>query len=348
MLSIGTNNALKKISDPTGLIALRVALLSEMADTFADHGYKLEENTEIGPICDECFSLVSKETSLAKILSKKILLKQDAEKLSGPNIFIPQEYTDICYHAFENREDIISVTMHDNIATIGGSAFRYCRNLTNINISNGITNIYEYAFDGCKRLTDITIPGGLTKINNFVFLCCENLTNVLICDGVTCIDYGAFELCKNLTSITIPNSVTSIGAYAFKDCENLTNITIPDSVTEIGKTLFCGCKSLKNVIIPDGITRIRKNMFLGCDSLVSVTIPNSVTDISIFAFYSCDTVIYCHTNSYAHAYAMERGIRYKIIDSLPLSQKTRDILNNLPKDQQNELRNALFQRGLSF
>lgn len=102
-------------------------------------------------------------------------------------------------HTFNNG--VGTITLEDNVTSIGYKAFARCTSLTSITIPNSVTSIGGYAFDGCTSLTSITIPNSVTSIGRFAF-------------------YG----CSNLTSINIPNSVTSIGDLAFGCCFNLTKI----------------------------------------------------------------------------------------------------------------------------
>ena len=92
-----------------------------------------------------------------------------------------------------------SVTIPDNVTSIGESAFFYCEKLTGITIPNSVMNIGWDAFSHCTSLTEITIPNSMTSIGMQAF-------------------YG----CTNLTKITIPESVTSIESFAFEDCNKVT------------------------------------------------------------------------------------------------------------------------------
>ena len=92
-----------------------------------------------------------------------------------------------------------SVTIPDNVTSIGEWAFFYCEKLTGITIPDSVMNIGWDAFSHCTSLTEITIPNSMTSIGMQAF-------------------YG----CTNLTKITIPESVTSIESFAFEDCNNVT------------------------------------------------------------------------------------------------------------------------------
>ena len=133
------------------------------------------------------------------------------------------------------------------VTSIGDHAFENCENLISISIPDGVKNIEEHAFFCCEKLTSISIPDGVKNIGDGAFAYCKNLTSISVPDGVKNIGASAFRNCRNLTSISILNSVKNIGAFAFYKCKNLTSITIPDSVTSIGYEAFRNCSSLTSV-----------------------------------------------------------------------------------------------------
>ena len=135
------------------------------------------------------------------------------------------------------------------VTSIGGSAFRACRDLTSITIPDSVTSIGSQAFSSCSGLTSITIGNGVTSIGDSAFVSCTGLTSITIPDSVTSIGSQAFRSCSGLTSITIGNGVTSIGERAFQNCTSLTSITIPDSVTSIGSYAFADCTGLTSITI---------------------------------------------------------------------------------------------------
>ena len=122
--------------------------------------------------------------------------------------------------------------------------------LTSITIPENITSIGRCAFSGCDGLTSITIPDSVTSIGSAAFENCSGLTSIVIPDSVTSIDHWAFQYCTGLTSATIGNSVKSISRYAFWDCASLKDI------------YFNGTKDQWNVIkkIDSGI----KNCTIHC------------------------------------------------------------------------------------
>ena len=235
--------------------------------------------------------------------------------------------TTIGWGAFEDCDDLTSVTIPDSVTSIGDGAFAECESLTNVTIPDSVTSIGCGTFLYCTSITSITIPDSVTSIGSETFLYCTSLTGVTIPDSVTSIGEGAFLFCYSLTSIKIPDGVTSIGRIAFGECTSLTSITIPDSITSIGEGAFGACTSLTSItvdgnnkyysndsdgvlfnkdktkliqypagntsssyIIPDSVTNIDSGAFVECTSLTSITIPDSVISIGDFAFDECSSL----------------------------------------------------------
>ena len=230
-----------------------------------------------------------------------------------------------------------------SVTGIGEWAFSYCSQLTSITIPENITSMGYSVFAECTSLT--SIQWNATNVNSFFCgdgpfdgLNREQITSFVFGENVkhipSCICLGM----TNLTSIIIPNSVTSIGEWAFKEtgvyndeanwengvlyidnclisakesisgdyiikegtrliassafygCSSLTSITIPQSVTTIGEQAFAYCFSLTSVTIPNSVTSIGNYAFNNCSSLTSVTIPNSVTTIGSYAFHYCSSL----------------------------------------------------------
>ena len=244
-------------------------------------------------------------------------------------------------YAFYGCKGLTSVTLPDNLITMGIGLFYECRYLTDVTFPSGITKIENQTFKGCTRLTSITVPDGVTSIGNDAFSDCSSLTSITMLDNLTSIGDNAFKNCSNLTSITIPQNLTHIGKNAFYECSSLTgNITIPGNLTNIEDETFYNCRSLTGITIQEGVTGIGKNAFRGCNSLTSITIPGSLTSIGECAFGWCSRLksitlpdsltsigqdafraisslkIYCNKNSYAHLYAVDNGISYKLWTSL--------------------------------
>jgi hypothetical protein len=104
---------------------------------------------------------------------------------------------------------LISISIPENVTSIGSRTFSGCTALSTVFISNSVNNINDAAFQNCVSLISVNIPNGVTTIGNQVF-----------------------SGCSSLTSINIPESVTSIGTAAFDGCK-LRNVLIKCSTPPI-------------------------------------------------------------------------------------------------------------------
>ena len=186
----------------------------------------------------------------------------------------------------EQRNQVTSVYIPDNVTTIGGWAFYGYTNLQTVTFEQnetsgasvqggtGLTSIGMCAFNGCTGLTSIELPASLTSIGS-----------------------SAFSGCTGLKSIEIPASLTSIGMSAFQGCTGLANITVATGNTTYhsagncliktaSKTLVLGCNT--SVIPTDGsVTGIGGSAFYNCTGLTSIVIPANLTSIEGSAFTGC-------------------------------------------------------------
>ena len=168
-----------------------------------------------------------------------------------------------------------SITLGDNVVTVGANSFSKLPALTSLTIGNSVTSIGDYAFNSPKSLTSVVIPDAVTSIGSHAFDGATSLTSVVIPDSVTSIGSYAFRN-SGLISLTLGSSVTSINSYAFQGTA-LTSLTIPDAVTSIGSYAFDGATSLTSVVIPDSVTSIGSYAFRN-SGLTSLT-PVSYTHL---------------------------------------------------------------------
>lgn len=190
----------------------------------------------------------------------------------------------------------------DSITSIGDYAFEDCNNLTSVTIGSGVTSIGDDAFGGCHNLASIVIPGSVTSIGDSVFDSCYNLASITVAEGNSVyhsagnclIETASKTLIAGCKTSVIPadGSVTIIGDYAFSDCYGLTSVIIPDSITSIGSYAFYSCDNLTSVTIGSGVESIGNYAFEHCYKLIEVynksalSITAGGTDHGRVAYYA--------------------------------------------------------------
>jgi len=175
------------------------------------------------------------------------------------SITITNNVKSIGNSAFYYCDKLENVTMGRNVQSIGERAFLSCDTLNNINLADSIYSIGQYAFTR-TGLKSIILPYNLTEIKEYTFVGCDKLETVIMGNNVQSIGNFAFQGCSALTYITLSKSIISIGKAAFAH-SGLTNITLPNSITSIGQFVFAETKNLTNVFIGNNITSLFFNTF---------------------------------------------------------------------------------------
>ena len=228
----------------------------------------------------------------------------------------------ILFGAFYNCTGLTSITIPNNVTSIGDQAFRNCTGLTSITIPNSVTSIDSSAFDGCSGLTSITIPDSVTDIGHFAFYNCSELASITIPDSVTSIGNQAFRGCDKLQNIYITDiaawcnistlynlmEYSSSNKNLYLNNELVTTLIIPNGVTAITLYAFARCSGLTSVTIPNSVKKIGDYAFNGCSGLTSVTIPDSVKDIGDYAF---DNTLWYNNQPNGLVYAGKVAYKYK-------------------------------------
>lgn len=205
-----------------------------------------------------------------------------------------------------------SVTIPDDVTSIGDGAFSSCSGLTRIIIHKSVSSIGNDAFKGCTN-AKIYIPTAVVAGAKNKGVDDQNIIEttpakynmsgstvtgyngtkpsgiIVLPDTVTEIGANAFSGCTGLTSVIIPDSLTSIGASAF-NTSGLTSIDIPNNVTSIGASAFAGCASLTSVSIPNSVKSIGTYAFSNCSKLTSITLSNTITELSEGIFAGCGSL----------------------------------------------------------
>ena len=154
---------------------------------------------------------------------------------------------DIYPKAFYGCTALETLTLGENVTSIGGSAFRGCSKLLAVTIPNKTTSLSSYSFDGCSSMKTLKIGDGIVTIPEDAFSGCSSLSSVEWGKSVEKIERYSFNGCSALPSIDIPASVTSVGDYTFKGCTSLADVVIKDRTTDLSlgsngsSPLFADC-----------------------------------------------------------------------------------------------------------
>lgn len=135
-------------------------------------------------------------------------------------------------------------------------AFRDCEDLASISLPENIKSIGRYAFNNCQNLKVLDIPSSVLTIGNSAFENCYSLEYINLPDGLLTIGEGAFEYCRSLTQITIPKYVQSIEKDTFRECWSLTHFTLLSSFKTFDLDIFGYDTPIKRIDLPDTISSL--------------------------------------------------------------------------------------------
>ena len=152
-------------------------------------------------------------------------------------------------------------------------AFDENENLKSISIGNKVTTIQSYAFILARNLTTVKLPDGLKNIGPFAFSEC-GIQSLNLPDGLTSLGQGVFKASK-ITSIVLPKSLETVGGDMFHSCSELVSAEIPNSVTELKGGFFYNCPKLEKVKLGNNVQFFEDWSFADCKSLKTFEIATS-------------------------------------------------------------------------
>lgn len=170
--------------------------------------------------------------------------------------------------------DIESVTLPDSLTTIEKNAFYNCEKLKSVTIPQNVSSIGLAAFvEGLSEssLTEIKVDPEnpyFSEKDGVVFS--KDGTKLIVFpsgrsgdyqipDGTVSVGDYAFYYCVNVSSITVPGSVRSLGEGAFGNCSSLTKAVLNEGLEEIGEYAFQSSSGIRDIIIPASVKSVGKN-----------------------------------------------------------------------------------------
>lgn len=186
------------------------------------------------------------------------------------------------------------------VTAINSWSFLGCRNLTSVTITDNVKSIGPLAFADCNKLAAVKLPKNLTTINDYTFSGCSNLSQITLPDGVTSIGEGAFADCRSLEYLSLPTKLVSVGNRAFASCTALTAVEIQKGITLIDENAYEDCTRMTKLTIGGNYCEIRSNAFCGCTGLTEIYLyadSMPLVDESAFENSNYEATVYVPTSS---------------------------------------------------
>jgi len=188
----------------------------------------------------------------------------NASSFTIPSSIAGKTISTIGNNAFSSKSGLLSVTLLNDVTSIGSNAFHANTTVTwNSNFvykNNEITNFLSTS-------SSYTIPSFINSIDNDVFINTSGLLYLTIPSNVSSLDNTNFHantavtwsdnfifknnkltsFIKNTGNYGIPSFITSIGSYAFDGKTGLNTIIFTASVISIEDYAFNNCTGLVNI-----------------------------------------------------------------------------------------------------
>lgn len=191
------------------------------------------------------------ETEPKSVVRKKLLCRVRRGRL-----VIPEGMAEIpngLFDGFPHERDIdclVTVAVPASVRSIGGCAFKCCKNLQKIILAEGVESIGTNAFTDCEKLREVRLPASMKNIDGWAFYGSGLTKPVFSADGKTLVYYPqTWERAE----YRVPEGVEEIGSNAFIEAKQLTNVILPQSLKRICSRAFVECGFTEITIPKDAV-----------------------------------------------------------------------------------------------
>lgn len=112
--------------------------------------------------------------------------------------------------AYAGGKDTKSYVVPKGVKAISPAAFMGCNNLIDLTICEDLTDIGNEAFRDCISLKKIIMKQGIHDIAAGAFMNCSNLTQLILPEGLRGIYQDALEGCDKLLTVKLPSTLTML------------------------------------------------------------------------------------------------------------------------------------------
>ena len=259
--------------------------------------------------------------------------------------------TAIREHAIAKHASLENVVIPDGVKLLDNGVFELCPALKNVQMPAKLSYIATTAFKESTDATYSVVAGSLAETwaknkgfnytTRIATLAGGKLTDTItwefysdgtleisgegampdyaVSAGNTTAPWGKLDINK----IVVGKDITKIGAYAFfKTTASAVEFEADSALETIGKAAFGYMNKLTSLVLPDELKTVETYGFYNNPALTSVYMPAGVTALGNNLFYggNANVVMNVANGSYAHTYAVSKGIAVELRTEIVLVQ----------------------------
>ncbi len=225
----------------------------------------------------DCTSLTSVTLNQYTKLAKAMFVNTGIETI---DIYEKVQIPEFC---FAKCASLQSVTIHNDLVTIGKGSFSECTSLVQFDIKGKVQLIDEQTFYGTSKLSRFVLPNCEVELGNYCFLNCEALEELVFQANTKITQiYGSLFENTQLKTFTVDENNKE-----YKAADGLL-------VSADGKKIIFAAtsKDFGDYVVDSQIEAIENSAFAGAN-ITSLTI-NSDLVIGDYAFAACPNLVSVH------------------------------------------------------
>ncbi len=251
------------------------------------------------------------------------LLQFPAAKTIGAEYVIGTDITEIGEDAFTMSKELVILSLHEGITSIGANAFRACEALDSVIVAwHTPLTVPANTFSGVDvKNVSLSVPKGTIsdykaadvwknfRIDEYL----DDTSVIEFADATVkaiCVENWDTDNDKELTVNEAKQAYSLGNLFEGKPITSFRELKYFTGLVGIPANAFAGCTALKAVELPKTIKNIQNGAFSGCTSLTSFQIPVATTQIGKGILANCSSLTSVSVALGNTTYVAEDGVLF--------------------------------------
>lgn len=224
--------------------------------------------------------------------------------------------------AFDENTNLTSITLNEDLETIGDDAFQYssipalhlpakvksvghdfhykATSMAEITVDENNPYLCAensllmskdkkvvWGFPVANPATELILPEEVEIVMSDAVNRCKNLKKIVIGNNCKTIDRNAFDNCTEATELILGDNIEKIDYQAFRSLKSVTELKFPKNLKYLNDYSFSYTWNIKEAVLPEGLEWLCMGAFNRCDALERVELPSTLTFVGQWPFQDC-------------------------------------------------------------